>query len=130
MDAVGDTVNHISDIHKYARPEDVPSKTMVVITTDGMENASRRYTKGDIKRLIEAKKESGWEFIFIGANIDAAETAADYGIAPECAVDYHADKRGTRKVYEAVGAAVKCAMRRAPLDSSWRAEADDDFANR
>ena len=130
MDAVGDTVNHISDIHKYARTEDVPGKTMFVITTDGMENASRKYTKSDIKKLIEAKKELGWEFIFIGANIDAAETAAGYGIAPECAVDYHADKLGTRRVYEAVGNAVKCAMSRAPLGSSWREDADKDFASR
>ncbi len=130
LDAVGDTINHISDIHKYARPEDIPARTLFVITTDGMENASRKYTASAVKKMIEAKKEAGWEFIFIGANIDAVECAADYGIAPEYAVNYHADKKGTAKVYDAVGKAVGCAMRSAPLGYAWREEADEDFNGR
>ena len=130
IDAIGDTVGHISDIHKYARAEDVPERTLFVITTDGMENASRKHSASEVRKMIEEKKECGWEFIFIGANIDAVETASNYGIAPEYAVDYHADKKGTAKVYEAVGKAVGCAMRCAPLDSSWREEADEDFKKR
>ncbi len=69
LDAIGGAVKHIGNIHRYARPEDVPEHTMFVITTDGLENASRKYNSRDIKRLIESKKEEGWEFLFIGANI-------------------------------------------------------------
>ncbi len=130
LDAVGDTIVHISGIHKYARPEDVPERTLFVITTDGMENSSRRYTAPAVKKLIEEKKELGWEFIFIGANIDSVECASSYGIEPEYAVNYHADKKGTAKIFDAVGKAVGCAMRCAPLDSAWREEVDEDFANR
>ena len=130
LDAVGDTIVHISDIHKYARPDDVPVKTLFVITTDGMENASRKYSADAVKKMIEEKKECGWEFIFIGANIDAVQCASNYGITPEYAVNYHADKKGTAKVYEAVGRAVGCAMRRAPLDGAWREDADEDFKSR
>ncbi len=130
LDAVGDTIVHISDIHKYARPEDVPERTLFVITTDGMENASRRYTAPAVKKLVEEKKAGGWEFIFIGANIDSVECASNYGIAPEYAVNYHADKKGTAKIYDAVGKAVGCAMRRAPLDAAWREDADEDFNSR
>ena len=81
IDAIGDAIHHIGNIHKYARPEDVPENTMFVITTDGMENASHRYNSEEVKKMIERQKEEfGWEFLFIGANIDAVETAARYGI--------------------------------------------------
>lgn len=80
LDAVGKTVEHIKGIHKYIRDEDVPEHTLVVITTDGLENASKHYTASQVKRLIEAQKEAGWEFLFFGANIDAVATAADFGI--------------------------------------------------
>ncbi|MCR4725236.1 MAG: VWA domain-containing protein, partial [Clostridia bacterium] len=80
LDAVGDTVTHIEQIHKYVRPEDVPAHTMVVITTDGMENSSHRWRAADVKKLVEKKKEGGWEFLFLGANIDAVSEAARFGI--------------------------------------------------
>ena len=84
LDAVGGAIRHIGNIHKYARPEDVPERTLFVITTDGMENASRRYTADKVRRMIEHEKEKyGWEFLFLGANIDAVETAGSLGIAPD-----------------------------------------------
>jgi len=130
LDAVGSTIEHISVIHRYAKPEDVPARTLFVITTDGMENSSRKFTSKDVKKMIEAKKEEGWEFIFVGANIDAVETAGSYGIDAECALDYHADKKGTKKVYEALSRAVGCAMRAETMDNSWRRDADEDFNSR
>ena len=131
LDAVGGAIRHIGNIHKYARKEDVPEKTMFVITTDGYENASRSYTASDIKKLIERQKSKyGWEFLFIGANIDAVETARNYGIAPERAVNYSADERGTKVVYEAVDDAV-CAVRESrPLESNWSDKIKKDYETR
>ena len=129
IDAIGGAIHHISNIHKYARAEDVPEHTMFVITTDGMENASRRYTSDDVKKMIEQKKENGWEFLFIGANIDAVETAAQFGIPKERSVNYHADKRGTRVLYDSVANAVGC-MRKGALDDSWCEPIEADFESR
>ena len=125
-DAVGDAVNHISNIHKYSRKEDVPDKTLFVITTDGMENASKRYNAKKVKKLIESKQEAGWEFIFLGANIDAAAAAADIGIAEERAVNYKPTKGGTAKLFRAVGAAVSMNRCEEAMCDSWRAELDED----
>lgn len=132
IDAIGDAVHHIKTVHKYIRAEDVPEHTMFVITTDGMENASHKYSSDEVKKMIENEKKNGWEFIFIGANIDAVNTAKNFGIAEEMAVNYHADKKGTGVLFEAVGAAV-CKMRAGkPMknDTSWREELDADFENR
>ncbi|MBR6776502.1 MAG: VWA domain-containing protein, partial [Clostridia bacterium] len=79
IDAIGGAIHHIGNIHKYARPEDVPAHTMFIITTDGMENASKRFSSDEVKKMIETRKKQGWEFLFIGANIDAVETAARFG---------------------------------------------------
>ena len=99
MDAIGGAIHHIGNIHKYIRNEDVPAHTMFVIMTDGMENASRRYSSEQVKQMIERQKEKyGWEFLFIGANIDAVETAARYGIGADRAVNYNADEKGTRLI--------------------------------
>ncbi len=107
IDAIGGAIHHIGNIHKYARPEDVPAHTMFVITTDGMENASHRYTSERVKKMIQRQKDRyGWEFLFIGANIDAVETAARYGIDRDRAVNYHADCEGTKVLYTAVAQAV------------------------
>ena len=131
IDALGGAIHHIGNVHKYARPEDVPAHTMFVITTDGMENASRRYTSDQVKQKIERQKEKyGWEFIFIGANIDAVETAARYGIDSDRAVNYHADKKGTKVMYEAVADAVCCMRSCAPLSNDWRENIDEDYKNR
>ena len=130
LDAIGDAVHHIKNIHKYARPGDVPEHTMFVITTDGMENASRRYSSGDIKKLIGKQKKHGWEFLFIGANIDAVETARCYGISEDRAVNYHAEKKGTAVVFEAVSAAVGSVRSSAPLAPCWSKEINDDYNSR
>lgn len=131
IDAIGGAIHHIGNVHKYARPEDVPEHTMFVITTDGMENASRNYSSDKVKKMIQRQKEKyGWEFLFIGANIDAVETAARFGISRERAVNYHADKRGTRVVYESVADAV-CSVRASmPLEESWSRKIDEDYKSR
>ncbi len=131
IDAIGGAIHHIGNIHKYARPEDVPAHTMFIITTDGMENASKKYSSERVKGMIERQKEKyGWEFLFIGANIDAVETAARYGIDKNRAVNYNADKEGTRVLYESVSNAV-CKLRScAPLADSWSADIDADYRSR
>lgn len=131
IDAIGTQLEHIGKIHRYARKEDVPASTMFVIITDGQENASRRYSSAEVKRSIEKHKEAdGWEFLFIGANIDAVETAKHFGIAEERAVNYHADRKGTKVVYDAVACAVGSVRNRAPLNADWCAEIEEDFKSR
>lgn len=131
IDALGGAIHHISNIHKYARPEDVPENTMFIITTDGMENASRKYSSHKVKSMIERQKEKyGWEFLFIGANIDAVETAARYGIGADRAVNYNADKEGTGVLYKAVANAVCSVRASAPLDESWSEEINEDYIRR
>ena len=131
LDAIGGAIHHIGNIHKYARPEDVPVRTLFVITTDGMENASRRYTAPQVKECIRRQKERyGWEFLFLGANIDAVETAGHLGIAPDRAVNYHSDSVGTRLNYAAMGRAVS-SLRNSPiLDPHWKDAVEADFRGR
>ena len=131
VDALGDAIRHIGNIHKYARPEDVPVHTLFVITTDGMENASRRYSSEQVKKMIERQKEKyGWEFLFVGANIDAVETAAQYGIGKDRAVNYHADGKGTHVLYESLGDAVCNVRANAPLGADWGAKINEDYRKR
>ncbi|MGM9588999.1 MAG: hypothetical protein ACI3V0_02355 [Faecousia sp.] len=131
LDAVGGAIHHIGNVHKYARDEDRPEKTLFVITTDGMENASRRYTYEKVKSMIERQRETyGWEFLFLGANIDAAREAARFGIRADCAADYHADSIGTEAVYESVCEAVCQVRRSAPLAADWKRKIDTDFKGR
>ena len=131
LDAVGGAIHHIGNIHKYARSEDVPEHTLFVITTDGMENASRRYSAQQVREIIRRQKEKyGWEFLFLGANIDAVETAGRMGIAPDRAVNYHCDSAGTRLNYEVVGEAVAAVRCSAPLDEHWKDAIEEDFRNR
>ena len=131
IDALGGAIHHIGNVHKYARPEDVPAHTMFIITTDGMENASHKYSSERVKAMIQHQKEKyGWEFLFIGANIDAVETAARYGIDRDRAVNYNADREGTRVLYESVSNAV-CKLRScAPLSADWSADIDADYRSR
>lgn len=131
MDAIGGAIHHIGNIHKYIRSEDVPANTMFVIMTDGMENASRNYSSDRVKQMIERqKKRYGWEFLFIGANIDAVETAARYGIDADRAVNYHADKEGTRVVYQSVANAVCSLRENKELKADWSEEIDRDYKER
>ena len=131
IDAIGGAIHHIGNIHKYARPEDAPEHTMFIITTDGMENASHRYSSDDVKKMIERQKEKyGWEFLFIGANIDAVETAKRYGISEDRAVNYNADSKGTGILYDTVTCAISSVRNCAPLDASWSARIDEDYRER
>ena len=122
LDAVGCAIHHIGNIHKYAREEDVPERTLFIITTDGMENASHMYSYGRVKKMIEQQKEKyGWEFLFLGANIDSTKMGARIGIGRDFTVDYTNDREGARLNYEVMSAAVsqaRCCA--APLDRSWK----------
>lgn len=131
LDAVGGAIRHIRNVHKYAREEDRPEKTMLVITTDGMENASREYSYEKVRRMIENQKEKyGWEFIFLGANINAAKEAARFGIDADHAADYHADSQGTAVVYEAMSEAVCCFRTSRPMNANWKKNVDADYKKR
>ena len=131
LDAVGGAIHHIGNVHKYAREEDRPEKTLFVITTDGMENASRKYSYDRVKMMIERQQEKyGWEFIFLGANIDAAKEAARFGIREDRAANYHADSAGTAVIYEAMSEAV-CSVRACrPMSADWKRKVDDDYNKR
>ncbi len=131
LDAVGGAIHHIGNIHKYARPEDVPAHTIFIIITDGMENASRKYTADNVKAKIKRSKEKyGWEFIFLGANIDAVETAEHFGISPEKAVNYHSDAKGTRLNYEVMNDAVSFVRACGSMPPDWKERIDADYKNR
>ena len=132
LDAVGRTIRHIATIHRYAREEDRPEKTIFVITTDGLENASREYSYERVKKMVEHEKEkNGWEFLFLGANIDAIKTAGHFGINPDRAANYHSDREGTALNY-AVLADTVCEMRAsaAPIGAGWKRRIDEDYKKR
>lgn len=131
LDAVGGAIHHIGNIHKYARAEDVPEKTLFVITTDGMENASRHYNYERVKHMIERQQSKyGWEFLFLGANIDAAREAGRFGIDAGHAVDYHADREGTALNYEVLSATVAKVRSDGCLPKDWKDRIDEDYQNR
>lgn len=132
LDAVGEAIRHIGNVHKYAREEDRPEKTIFVITTDGLENASREYSYERVKRMVERQKEKyGWEFLFLGANIDAIETAGKFGISADRAANYHSDHVGTALNYEVLADAV-CEMRGSAkaIGADWKKRIDEDFRRR
>jgi hypothetical protein len=131
LDAIGGAIHHIGNVHKYAREEDRPEKTLFVITTDGMENASREYTYPRLKAMIERQREKyGWEFIFLGANIDAAKEAARFGIDADRAANYHADRQGTAVIYEAVSEAVCNVRANRSMSKEWKRSIDADYRKR
>ena len=131
LDAVGGAIHHIGNVHKYAREEDRPEKTLFVITTDGMENASRRYSYEKVREMITRQKEKyGWEFLFLGANIDAAREAARFGIDADRAADYHADTQGTAVIYEAMSDVVYSVRASRPVEAGWKKKIDADFRKR
>ena len=136
LDAVGGAIHHIGNVHKYAREEDRPEKTLFIITTDGMENSSHRYTYDKVKKMVEHQKEKyGWEFLFLGANIDAIEVAGRFGIAPDRAVNYECDSEGTAVNYKALNIAVsrvreaECCANVA-LGEDWKEEIEEDYKKR
>ena len=138
LDAVGGAIHHIATVQKYAREEDRPEKTLFVITTDGMENASRQYSYEKVREMIKKQQDKyGWEFIFIGANIDAVQEAGRFGIREERAVNYVHDEIGTKTLYESVSKAV-CAIRMsepkaaklAMDECDWKDEINMDYNRR
>ena len=131
LDAVGGAIKHISMIHKYARKEDVPEKTLFIITTDGMENASRRYSYEDVRSMVEHQKSKhGWKFIFLGANIDAAAEASRYGIDSSMAVNYNCDSEGVGISFKVMEDVVSSYRSTCEAPKDWRKRIDDDFNSR
>ena len=138
LDAVGGAIHHIGNVHKYAREEDRPAKTLFVITTDGLENASRHYSFKDVKKLIKRQQEKyNWEFLFLGANIDAIEVAGNMGISRDRAANYNCDEVGTALNYQVLEAAVtrvrKCKaadMAMTFAGGAWKADIDRDYEKR
>ncbi len=131
LDAVGGAIRHIGNVHKYAREEDRPEKTLFVITTDGMENASRKYSYNRVKMMIERQQDKyGWEFIFLGANIDAAKEAARFGIREDRAANYHADSTGTAVIYKAMSEVVCNIRANRPMSPNWKHSIDADYQKR
>ena len=133
LDAIGRAIHHIGNVHKYARPEDRPDKTLFIITTDGMENASKWYTYEKVKAMIERQKEKyGWEFLFLGANIDAISVANRFGIDEHHAANYHADSDGTTLNYAVLSEAI-CEFRAPESDkvsAKWKKKIDSDYERR
>ncbi|MGN1123815.1 MAG: hypothetical protein ACI4RR_05675, partial [Eubacterium sp.] len=131
LDAIGNAIHHISNIHKYARKEDIPSHTLFVITTDGFENSSRIYDADTIKEIIEHKqKKYGWEFIFLGANIDAVSTAQSYGIKPEMSADYCCDEKGTELNFEVISDTVSALRTTNAMPLNWSQRIKKDHKKR
>lgn len=131
LDAVGGAIRHIGNIHKYACKEDVPEKTLFIITTDGMENASHRYTYEKVHDMIHRQQEKyGWEFLFLGANIDAAAEAKRFSIDESRAANFHCDEKGTALNYEVIGEAIMSMRCGCSLSDDWKVRIDEDYKKR
>ncbi len=130
LDAVGGAIRHIGNVHRYARKEDVPEKTLFIITTDGMENASHRYTYPQVRKMIQEKQKHGWEFLFLGANIDAAAEASRFGIGQDRAANYCCDAKGTALNYTVISEAISQFRASMPLAADWKEEIDKDYEKR
>ena len=130
IDTVASSIKHIKMVHRYIRKEDRPDKVMFIITTDGMENESHKYSLSETKRMIEECKENGWEFIFLAANIDAYETARDYGFDEGSTVNYVNDEEGTDIKFCCVGKAISSVRSSGVLDREWNYEAKEDYKKR
>ena len=131
LDAIGSTIEHIVDIHRYARPEDVPENTLFVITTDGLENSSHRYTTDQIRKMVETEQEKyGWQFIFLGANIDSFDTGTSMGFRPEHISNFVADAEGMEANYGSVSSAVTAARCCSPISAGWKKQVEADYEKR
>lgn len=131
LDAIGGALHHIGNIHKYAREEDVPERTLFVITTDGMENASRHYTGQKVRQMIQRQKDRyGWEFLFLGANIDAVETARRLNIDADRAVRFCGDREGVRLNYETLESAIRTVRSGRALGADWKRDIERDHQAR
>ena len=131
LDAIGGAIRHIGNVHKYAREEDRPEKTLFIITTDGMENASRRYTYAKVKKMVERQQEKyGWEFLFLGANMDAIAQARRFGISEKRAVRYECDSAGTALNFDVVSETIGSFRKCAEISDDWCAPIAQDYRER
>lgn len=130
IDALGDAIKHIRNVQKYIREEDVPEHTLFVITTDGYENASHKYSSSKVKKMVSAQKEAGWQFLFLGANIDAVETARSYGIDEDKSVNYVNDGEGHQRNFRVLSKTIAAYRSTGCIEESWKQEIEEDYANR
>lgn len=130
IDALGNSIRHISDVHRYIRKEDNPEHTIFIITTDGLENASKKYSSDEVKKMVEQKKEEGWEFIFLAANIDAVETAKKYGINEDRAVNYVSDEAGTMTNFNVLDKTIRKFRKCGFVAENWAEEINEDYRKR
>ena len=131
LDAIGGAVHHIGNVHKYAREEDRPAKTVFVITTDGMENASRRYSYSQVQQMVKRQQEKyGWEFLFLGANMDAISAARSFGIREDRAVRYACDGAGTSLNFEVASKTIARVRSGQEIEADWCAEIEEDYGKR
>ena len=130
LDAMGDAIHHIKNVHKYARPEDRPARTMFIITTDGMENSSTRYTADQVRAMVKQQEEAGWEFVFLGANIDAVEVAGGLGIRPEFAAEFACDAAGVRENFASLGAMTCAFAATGTVVPTWSRKISEHLAKR
>ncbi|MBR0515012.1 MAG: VWA domain-containing protein [Clostridia bacterium] len=131
IDAIGGAIHHMGNVHKYAREEDVPEHTIFIITTDGLENASHRYTLSEVRKMVERQENRyGWEFLFLGANMDAIQAASGLGIRPERSVRYRSDKIGTALNYTVMEEAVRSLRCSGSVPDTWKDRIDEDYRAR
>ena len=131
LDAIGKTISSVDARHRNALDSEVPAKTVVVITTDGYENASAEYSLEKVRAMIEKQKETaGWEFLFLGANIDAVSTAKSFGISEKFAATYEADEEGTALNFESVSDAVSDVRACRPMGGTWKERIDNYRKNK
>ena len=130
IDALGGAIKHIRNVHKYIREEDIPAHTIFVITTDGLENASHHYSSDQVKRMVAEQKEKGWEFLFLGANIDAVETAKMYGIDKDRSVNFVPDSIGNAKNFVVLSETIAKFRAKGKIDADWSEEIEEDYKKR
>ena len=130
LDAMGGAIHHIRNVHKYARPEDRPARTMFIITTDGMENASTRYTADQVRAMVKRQEAEGWEFIFLGANIDAVQVAGGLGIRADNAVEFACDEAGIRENFSTLAHLTSTFVGTGMILPGWQAKISKHLAKK
>ena len=131
LDAMGGAIHHIKNVHKYARPEDRPARTMFIITTDGMENSSTRYTADQVRAMVKKQeKEAGWEFVFLGANIDAVQVADGLGIRADHAVEFACDAAGVRENFASLSHMTCAFAHTGIVGAGWKTKISEHLAKR
>ena len=131
LDAIGQTIHYMGNVQKYAKDEDRAGTVLFVITTDGYENSSKEYSYDKVRKMIKNQKDLyKWEFIFLGANIDAVATAEQFGIDKDYASNYVADARGTELNYQAMNVAISYCRSEGKINKRWKGDVEADFQNR